>query len=138
MVCGEIIMLKKLQNTKIEHPAKTIYNSSFTMVAASKLPAYRPAGTQSGQRRPNESFEQQIQRITKAKMATRMADHGQDAGRAAPKTPPKSAGTITPTTPPKAAAVKLIPTPPPGPPPGYTRAEAKGLLAPGGAKAASC
>ena len=54
--------VENLQYTKIQHPAKIICDSSFTMVAASKLPAYRPAGTQSGQRRPNESFEQQIQR----------------------------------------------------------------------------
>ena len=123
--------VENLQYTKIQHPAKIFCNSSFTMVAASKLPAYRPAGQQSGQRRPNESFEQQIQRITKAKMASRMTDRGQDVERAAPKTPPKSAGSIAPTTPPKAAGAKLIPTPPPGPPSGYVPApKAKVLLRP--------
>ena len=89
--------VEKLQYTKIQHPAKTVCNNSFTMVAASKLPAYRPAGQQSGQRRPNESFEQQIQRITKAKMASRMTDRGQEVETSIPKTPPKSGGSVAPT-----------------------------------------
>ena len=123
--------VENLQYTKIQHTAKTVYNNSFTMVAASKLPAYRPAGQQSGQRRPNESFEQQIQRITKAKMASRMTDRGRDVEVPAPKTPPKSGGSVAPTTPPKAAGAKMIPTPPPGPPPGYVPApKAKVFLRP--------
>ena len=122
--------VEKLQYTKIQHPAKIVCSNSFTMVAASKLPAYRPAGQQSGQRRPNESFEQQIQRITKAKMASRMMDRGQEMETSVPKTPPKSRGSVAPTTPPKAAGAKM-PVPPPGPPPGNVPApKAKVFLRP--------
>ena len=67
VICAPIVTLKNCNAQKFSTQQKLYVNNSFTMVAASKLPAYRPAGQQSGQRRPNESFEQQIQRITKAK-----------------------------------------------------------------------
>ena len=89
---------KNLTCTKNHSNTKTANSFSFTMVAASKLPAYRPAGTRSGQRRPNESFSEQIERITKAKMASRDAPIATSA-KAVPKTPPKSAGNVAPTTP---------------------------------------
>ena len=78
---------KNHSNTKIAN------SCSFTMVAASKLPAYRPAGARSGQRRPNESFSEQIERITKARMASRDAPIATSA-KAVPKTPPKSAANV--------------------------------------------
>ena len=115
---------KNLTCTKIHHSTKTANYFSFTMVAASKLPAYRPAGTRSGQRRPNESFSEQIARITKAKMASRDIQ-GDASAKAAPKTPPKTAGNVAPTTPPKAVGAKLLPTPPVEPPPWYTPAAPK-------------
>ena len=109
---------------KIHSVTKITDSCSFTMVAASKLPAYRPAGARSGQRRPNESFSEQIQRITKAKMASR--DNPIDvSAKAVPKTPPKSAGNVAPTTPPKAVGAKLLPTPPMEPPPWFAPAAPK-------------
>ena len=115
---------KNLTCTKIHSNTKTTNYFSFTMVAASKLPAYRPAGTRSGQRRPNESFSEQIARITKAKMAAR-DNQGDTSAKAALKTPPKIAGNVAPTTPPKAVGAKLLPTPPVEPPPWYMPAAPK-------------
>ena len=115
---------KNLTCTKNHSNTKTANSFSFTMVAASKLPAYRPAGARSGQRRPNESFSEQIERITKARMASRDAPVATSA-KAVPKTPPKSAGNVAPTTPPKAVGAKLMPTPPMEPPPWYAPAAPK-------------
>ena len=100
---------------------------SLTMVAASKLPEYRPAGTRSGQRRPNESFEEQTRRVTKAKATASSSGgglHNRDATTStmAPKTPPKHLAKNAPTTLPKAVSGGLVPMPPPGPPPHYVKA----------------
>ena len=68
-------------------------------------PKYRPAGPgPSGQRRPNESFEQQIARIVKAKSASISAGNSSGSSGASP-----------------AKATPMIPTQPPGPPPGWRR-----------------
>ena len=68
-------------------------------------PKYRPAGPgPSGQRRPNESFEQQIARIVKAKSASIGAGNSSGSSGASP-----------------AKATPMIPTQPPGPPPGWRR-----------------
>ena len=80
---------KNYKYTKSEpNTAKILQKQLAEMVAASKLPAYRPAGQQSGRRRPNEDFEAQIQRIVKAKMAAKGGYVGAAAGSAAPVTPP--------------------------------------------------
>ena len=115
---------KNLTCAKNHSKTKIANSCSFTMVAASKLPAYRPAGTRSGQRRPNESFSEQIERITKAKMASRDVPIATSA-KAVPKTPPKSTGNVAPTTPPKAVGAKLLPTPPMEPPPWFAPAAPK-------------
>ena len=102
---------KNYRYTKSEpSTAKILQKQLAGMVAASKLPAYRPAGQQSGRRRPNEDFEAQIQRIVKAKMAAKGGYVGSAGGGAAPVTPPKHVGP------------RLVPTPPIGPPPAHLRA----------------
>ena len=68
---------------------------------------YRPAGQQSGRRRPNEDFEAQIRRIVKAKSVAAGGYVGAADGSAAPLTPPKTAG------------ARLVPVPPVGPPPAH-------------------
>ena len=68
-------------------------------------PKYRPAGPgPSGQRRPNESFEQQIARIVKAKSASISGGSSSGGPDAYP-----------------AKAIPKVPTEPPGPPPGWRR-----------------
>ena len=102
---------KNYKYTKSEpSTAKILQKQLAEMVAASKLPAHRPAGQQSGRRRPNEDFEAQIQRIVKAKMAAKGGYVGAAVGSAAPVTPPKTTGG------------RLVPTPPIGPPPAHVRA----------------
>ena len=96
--------------TKIEPAkAKTLQKHLASMVASSKLPAYRPAGTPSGRRRPCETFSEQIHRISKARTAGASFDVAQGGQSMAPKTPPK------------ASMSGLIPKPPAGPPPAHLR-----------------
>ena len=79
---------------------------SFTPRASmTPKPKYRPAGPgPSGQRRPHESFEQQIARIVKAKSASIGVGNSSGSSGASP-----------------AKAIPLVPTQPPGPPPGWRR-----------------
>ena len=96
--------------TKIEPAkAKTLQKHLASMVASSKLPAYRPAGTPSGRRRPCETFSEQINRISKARTTGTSFDVAQGGHSMAPKTPPK------------ASMSGLIPKPPAGPPPAHLR-----------------
>ena len=76
----------------------------FTSMHTPKKPAYRPAGKgPSGQRRPGESFHQQVERIVKAKMPL-------------PLTPPEPPGLMPgyrrPPAPPPAPTRSLVPPPP--------------------------
>ena len=102
------------KHAKIEHQqAKTLHQQVAKMVAASKLPAYRPAGTPSGQRRPGEHFSEQIQRVAKARIAVPGGQVNIAQNNAAPAVPAK------------AVAGRLTPIPPPGPPPSYLRKPAE-------------
>ena len=76
---------------KIEHSKATILHQQLAeMVAASKLPAYRPAGTPSGLRRPGEHFHEQIQQIAKARLAVPGGQINTAKGSTVPKAPAKA------------------------------------------------
>ena len=107
--------------TKIEQQkAKILHQQLADMVAASRLPAYRPAGTPSGQRRPGENFHDQVQRVAKARLAV---PGGQ-------MNVPKATA--------EAIGGRLTPTQPAGPPPDHLRrpAEPKGPSPPSVLRAA--
>ena len=100
--------IKNYRCTKIQHSqAKTLYKQLAGMVAASKLPAYKPAGTPSGQRRPGEDFQSQVQRVAKARLAMPGGQAHMATGQVATKAPAK------------ATEGRPFPKQPAGPPPSY-------------------
>ena len=115
---------KNYMCTKIPHiPAKTLYKQLASMVAASKLPAYKPAGTPSGRRRLGEDFQSQVHRVAKARLAM-------PGGQAQIVTQASA----------NAPEGRPIPKQPAGPPPSYLLkpAEPKGPPPPHVLRAASC